>query len=99
MIELNDIIEAASSNIKSGILILHNNMTVHPKFKVYKRFCYDLYFKETSNPPVLIYSTEIVKNCPADMVKEIWEECDKSYLKTLIQWFTSVEYRKLCYGI
>lgn len=41
--ELYDIVDAASSLLNEGTLVLHKSMKAHPTFKVYKKFCYDLY--------------------------------------------------------
>lgn len=40
-----NLIEAASSLVDKdkGMLIIHRNMKVHPKFKVYKTFSYSIY--------------------------------------------------------
>ena len=64
--ELYDIIDAASSYIKDGTLVLHKSMRIHPKFKIYKRFCYNLYIVKDKDkklifivfhllPPLLIF--------------------------------------------
>lgn len=92
MIELYDIIEAASSYLKEGTLVLHKSMKVHPTFKVYKKFCYDLYKVVNSNKE-LVFSYETTVNSPADSIDKIWDECDKLYLEVLISWFTSDEYK------
>jgi hypothetical protein len=96
MIELYDVIEALSTNVKTekGILVLHRSMKVHPKFKVYKRFCYDLYLVK-GKEKTLIFSFEEVKNTPADDLIKIWNECDKLYLKKLMGWVASNEYKAM----
>lgn len=91
--ELNDIVEAASDNINET-LILHRSMRVHPKFKVYKRFCYDLY-KIAGSDKTLIYSYEETKNTPSDDIASVWKECDKSYLRCFIRWILSNEYKAM----
>ena len=92
--ELYDIVEAASYHLKEGTLVLHRNMKVHPKFKVYKRFCYDLYYIK-SNEKRLLFSYEEVKNTPSDELDKIWSDCDKLYLIELIKWFTGEEYKSM----
>lgn len=94
MIELYDIIEAANTFIKEGTLVLHRNMKVHSKFKVYKRFCYDLYYIKNSNK-TLLFSYEELKNTPNDEIIKVWSECDKSYLRELIKWFTSINFKSM----
>jgi hypothetical protein len=96
MIELNDIVESLSSNIKTekGMLVLHRSMKVHPKFKVYKRFCYDLYLIK-GKEKTLISSIEDVRNTPADDIIKVWNECDKAYLGKLLRWVTSDEYKAM----
>lgn len=92
--ELYDIVEAASSNIKNGELVLHRSMKVHTKFKVYKRFCYDLYVVK-GKEKTCIKSFEEVKNSPADDLVKVWNGCDKLYLRELIKWFASEEYKTM----
>ncbi len=92
--ELDDIIGAASSNIKGGTLVLHRSMKIHPRFKVYKRFCYDLYFINGESKTLLL-SYEEVKNTPADQIAEIWTACDKLYLRELIKWLASEKYKSM----
>lgn len=92
--ELYDIIEAASSYLKEGTLVLHRSMRVHPKFRVYKRFCYDLYYIKDKNKS-LLFSHEEVKNAPADDIIKIWSDCDKLYLRELIRWFVGKEYKSM----
>ena len=58
--ELYDIIEAANSHLKEGTLILHRSMKAHPMFKVYKIFCYNLYYvkdKEKTLLSCLLYTS------------------------------------------
>ena len=92
--ELYDIVEAASSHLVEGTLVLHRSMKVHPKFKVYKRFCYDLYFIR-GKEKTLLFSYEEVKNTPADELEKVWSDCDKLYLRELIKWFASKEYKSI----
>lgn len=88
MIELYDVIEAMNVYLNNGMLVLHRNMKVHSKFKAYKIFCYDLYYV-TKNNKVIVLSYEETKNAPSDSIKEVWLECDKLYLRKLIDWISN----------
>lgn len=92
--ELYDIIEAASSLLKEGTLVLHRNMQVHPTFKVYKKFCYDLY-KVVDSKKELVFHFEENRNAPADDIIKVWAECDKNYLEWFIKWVSSDEYKAM----
>ena len=94
MMELNYIIEAASSNIKEGTLILHKSIKVHNKFKVYKEFCYDLYYVK-QDEKTLLFSYKEMKIALADEIDKVWLYCDKLYMRKLIKWFTSDEYKSM----
>lgn len=98
MIELYDIIEAANATIpkSKGQLVLHRGFQVHPKFKVYKKFYYNLYLIHNSES-TLIDSKEFTENVQSNDIDEIWKRCDKVYLISIIDWFTSNEYKKLRY--
>lgn len=96
--ELYDIVDAASLYLKEGILVLHRSMKVHPKFKVYKRFCYDLYIVKNKEKS-LIFSFEETKNTPAEDMVKIWDDCDKLYLRELIKWIAGDEYKSMTNGI
>lgn len=96
--ELYDIIEAASTYLKEGTLVLHRSMKVHPKFKVYKIFCYNLY-KIENKEKTLIFSFEETKNTPVDSIDEVWNECDKLYLRELIKWIAGDNYKSMTNGI
>lgn len=96
--ELCDIVEAASTYLKEGTLVLHRSMKIHPKFKVYKIFCYNLY-KVKSKEKILLFSFEETKNTPADNISEVWNECDKIYLRALIKWIAGDEYKSMTDGI
>ena len=91
---LYDIIDAASSLLKEGTLVLHRSMKAHPTFKVYKRFSYDLY-KVVGKSKELIFHYEENKNAPVDAINEIWSECDKAYLEWFIKWVSSDEYKNM----
>lgn len=92
MIRLYDIVEAASTWLKEGTLVLHRSMKTHPLFKVYKKFCYYLY-KVVGKNKELVFSYEKTVNAPADSIDKVWDECDKLYLEVLISWFASDEYK------
>lgn len=92
MIGLYDIVEAASVYLKEGTLVLHRSMKVHPTFKVYKKFCYDLY-KVVDKNKELLFSYENTVNTPADSIDKVWDECDSLYLGVLITWLASDEYK------
>lgn len=96
--ELDDIIEAASSDIKGSTLVLHRSMKIHPKFKVYKRFCYDLY-SINSNGKNPLLSCEWAKNTTADQITETWSDCDKLYLRELIKWLAGEKYKSMKDGV
>lgn len=92
--ELYDIVNAAGSLLKEGTLVLHRSMKVHPTFKVYKRFCYDLY-KVVNKNKELLFSFEETKNTPADDITKVWAECDKAYLGWFIKWVSGDEYKSM----
>lgn len=94
MIEIYNIVEAASFHLKEGTLVLHKSMKIHPKFKVYKKFCYDLYHIKNEER-ILLLSYEEVKNAPADEIIEVWTDCDKLYLRELIKWLAGEEYKSM----
>ena len=96
--ELYDIVDAASANLKEGTLVLHRSMKVHPKFKVYKRFCYDLYIVKNKEK-TLLFSFEETKNITADEISIVWYGCDKLYLRELIKWIAGNEYKSMTNGI
>ena len=92
--ELYDIVDAASTHLKEGTLILHRSMKVHPKFKVYKIFCYDLYYVKQKEK-TLLFSHEEVKNIPTDEIDKIWNDCDRLYLRKLTKWFAGEKYKSM----
>lgn len=92
--ELYDIVDAASSLLKEGTLVLHRNMKVHPTFKVYKKFCYNLY-KVNGKNKELLFTFEETKNTPADDIIKVWRECDKAYLEWFIKWLCGDEYKAM----
>lgn len=92
--ELYDIIDAASTHLKKGTLILHRSMKVHPRFKVYKIFCYDLYYVKQKEK-TLLFSHEEIKNIPVDEIDKIWTNCDRLYLRELTKWFAGEKYKSM----
>lgn len=84
MIELYDIIEAIGK-VTGRNLVLHRNMKVNQKFKVYKIFSYDLY--EISNEKRFLLSVSKTINTPSDEIAKTWAECDKIYLNELFNYF------------
>lgn len=94
MMELNDIIDAANLNIKEGTLILHRSMEVHHRFKVYKEFIYCLYYVVNGNKKILSQHRNI-ENVPENMMDAAWAHNDILYLRELIRWFASEEYKSM----
>lgn len=96
MIELNDIIEAAEKLLdnKNCTLVLHRNMKVHPKFKVYKIFEYKLYsYNSISKDKTVLLDESYTINTPSDDIISTWNNCDKKFLTILIEWFTSRDFK------
>lgn len=95
--ELNDIISALNTNIRPdvGTLVLHRSMIVHDKFKVYKNFKYDLYLVDKNKNKECIFTYNENKHTPANEIERVWQECDKLYLKVILKWVASNDYRKL----
>lgn len=88
--ELYDIIEAANKfiHVTRGVLVLHRSMKAHPKFKVYKKYCYYLYLVNREEKEQIL-SWEHTKNSPSDNILEDWKEFDKEFLLQLIPWLSS----------
>ena len=97
MITLHDIINSASSKV-DGVLVLHRSMVVHPTFKIYKIFRYNLY-QIIGDEKTLLFTFEEKKKCPSSDIEIIWDECDRIYLDKLIEWLTGNEYKELTDGI
>lgn len=101
MMELYDIVEASSKLVPKdkGALVLHRSIREHPKFKVYKKFCYDLYLVKGSSKEVQLHWDASI-NCPADDMLKIWNAQDKEFLGTfLIPWIASDLFKKLTDGV
>lgn len=96
--ELYDIIDAASIYLKEGTLVLHRSMKLHPKFKIYKKFCYNLYIVKNAEKS-LIFSFEETKNTTSDEIENTWRNCDKLYLRELIKWIAGDEYKSIINGV
>lgn len=83
--KLYDVIEAVNANIKNGALIVHRNMKLHPKFKIYKTFYYDLYYAENKEA-TLVLSFEETKSVSIEEVDKAWEDCDRAFLSKFMKW-------------
>lgn len=96
MITLYDIIEAINANLKPGIgtLILHRKFTVHPVFKIYKKFNYSLYLLK-DNEKNLIDEVEFTENVQAEDINEVWSRCDKTYLIKLIDLISDKQFKEI----
>ena len=94
MIEVYDIVDAASSFLK-GALVLHREMKVHHRFKVYKKFRYSLYYINIKGEKTLVSCFEEVRNVPSDNINEEWKETDRLYLRELVKWIASSKFRGL----
>ena len=93
MINIDDIIDAINSFTKVN-LVLHRKMTVHPKFKVYKIYSYNLY-KVTNTGNELLLTWDITKTVPIEELKNAWVEADKQFLPVLFSWLSSDKYREI----
>lgn len=96
--ELYDIIEELSGFLKNGTLVLHKSFNVHNKFKAYKKFCYDLYYIE-NNEKTIVLQFEETKNISSNDIEDTWKICDKLFLKVLIKWVLSNNYKALIDGV
>lgn len=93
MTNIDDVIDAINSTI-NATLVLHKKVVVHPKFKIYKIFSYDLYRIDSSTKELLLeWST--TKNASTEEISSIWRECDKEYLSTLVNWISSDSYKAM----
>lgn len=90
--EINDIIEAINK-VSKTTLILHRSMTVHPKFKIYKVYSYNLY--RVDNDKQLLLEWSVAKNTSSDTIGKCWDEADKEYLSILVNWLSSDKYKEL----
>lgn len=93
MISIDDIMDAINSFTKAN-LVLHRKMVVHPKFKVYKIYSYNLY-KVTKDENELLLNWDITKNVPVEELKNAWVEADKEFLSILFNWLSSDKYREI----
>lgn len=89
-----DIVDIASTDIKNGTLVLHKSIKVHPKFKIYKIFCYDLYFVNGKNKEH-IYTHEEVKNITTDDVNKLWSTYDRIFLRWFFRWMIGDEFKAM----
>ena len=91
--EVEDIIDAINK-VSTATLVLHKRMTVHPKFKVYKVYSYSLYRVDLPERQLLLeWST--TKNAPAEDIGRAWDEANKEYLSTLVNWLSSDNYKSM----
>ncbi len=95
MDQIYNLIEAANSIISSdkGMLVIHKNMQVHPKFKAYKTFNYSIYLVKNENKE-LLFHWEVTKNA-TDSLIEVWRQADKEFLPEYINWLSSKSFIKL----
>lgn len=82
---LEDIIEALNKQLEGKTLVLHHKFTLHPRYKVYKVFTYDLYKIESDNKE-LCFTWSITKNVPNEDLIKAWPDTDKEYLVELMKW-------------
>lgn len=75
MISLQDIVECISSTF-----ILHKELKINSKFKVYKTFSYNLYSVLDKDTSLLHWET--TKQCTD--IEDTWNKLDKEFLKILI---------------
>lgn len=95
---IEDIIDTLSKVINKGTLILHKSLSINQKFKAYKTFCYDLYYRN-DNKSTLVLSYNDTKNVSSNDIDEAWKVYDKIYLEILIKWILTDEYKKVLDGI
>lgn len=94
-----DIVDTVNEvlNIENTSLVLHKNIQMHPKVKVYKIFNYNLYLVGKTTECVLSLSE--TKNAPSADLNEAWEEMDNAFCKKLLYWLTTDEFKQLQNGI
>lgn len=92
MIRVEDIVEAIGKNLNKT-LVLHKSIRTHPTFKVYKIYTYSLY--DISKDKIKLLTLEISKNLSIERLGEAWNNCDKKFVDTLINWLSSNEYRRM----
>ena len=91
--EIEEIIDAINK-VSNATLVLHRRMTVHPKFKVYKVYSYNLYRVDLPNKE-LVLEWSVTKNAPAEELGKAWNEADKEYLSILVNWLSSEKYKSM----
>lgn len=92
MIRVEDIVEAIGKNLNKT-LVLHKSIRTHPTFKVYKIYTYVLY--DISKEKIKLLTLETSKNLSIEKLEEAWNDCDRSFVETLINWLSSDEYRRM----
>lgn len=97
MIKLEDIIEASTKMIpkEKGFLVLHKGVKINPSFKVYKTYCYSLYFIGTNGDEKCVLRLNNTKNSPSDVMEKDWEEQDKEFLSKFLEWLSSPYFTEL----
>lgn len=83
MIDLYDIVDVVSKKL-NVTLVLHKNMKVHPTYRVYKTFCYNLYKVENGENTLILTHEETIK-VPSENIEKVWSDCDKLYLDKFIE--------------
>lgn len=92
---IQDIIDILDKKVKDNgaSFILHREMKVHPKFKVYKTFCYKLYIQTSVVSEILSYDKTV--NAPISDVDLQWRALDKEFLEVIIDWINDGGLTKL----
>lgn len=92
---IQDIIDILDKKVKDNgaSFILHREMKVHPRFKVYKIFCYNLYIQTSTISNILFYEKTV--NAPISDLEHQWRELDKEFLEAIINWISDGSLTKL----
>ncbi len=95
--DINHIIDVISYSLREGTLVLHKSLETHPKFKVYKTFSYKLYKLDSKGKALLITYNNVVNT---SLIKEedAWRENDDTFLKHIIDWLSSDEFKSMKNG-
>ena len=89
MIRVEDIVESIGKSLNKT-LVLHKSIRTHQTYKIYTYSLYDI-----SNDKTKLLTLEISKNLSIERLEEAWDDCDKSFVDTLINWLSSDEYRRM----
>lgn len=80
---LQDIIDIMNSEFSYGTFILHKEIKVHPKFKVYKTFHYELYLKTKDDLiPILDQEETINTSC----IDDAWNDTSNKFARMIVKW-------------